>query len=191
MTDLRDQVDKFFYGDYLLYLTRNPKTRTATETNAVVQEQQLIIGPFLQSLNWTYNNPVIDFVAEYVLDEDPYLPAIPEGLQGESLRTEFISVFAQAQNAADLPVVDRFVDMCERVGQLQPQIFDKLNLDKLADIYEDRLYLPVGLNNPQTKVDAMREQKQQQMQRQQAMQEAAPAMAGALKDMTAAKQNMN
>ena len=186
VSDLRDQVDKLYYADYLLYLTRNPKTRTATETNAVVQEQQLIIGPNLQSLNYTYNNPVVEFVMDYVLDEDPYLEDAPEGLQGEFLRTEFISVFAQAQKAADLPVVDRFVEMVERVGQLQPSIFDKLNLDKLADIYEDRLFLPAGLNRSQSKVDAMRQQAQAMAQRQQMMQEIAPAMAGATKDLAAA-----
>lgn len=178
--DLRTQVRELYYADYLLYLTRNPKTRTATETNAVVQEQQLIIGPNLQSLNYTYNNPVLEFVMDYVLNEDPYLEPPPESLQGKFLRTEFISVFAQAQKAADLPVIDRFVAMVTNVGQIQPGIFDKLNLDKLADLYEDRLFLPNGLNNPQNKVDALRQQRQAQAQRQQALTEGLPAMASAM-----------
>jgi outer membrane murein-binding lipoprotein Lpp len=183
VNDLRDQVNKLYYADYLLYLTRNPKTRTAREVDAVVQEQQLIIGPNLQSLNWTYNEPVLDFVMDYVLEEDPYLPPPPESLQGEFLRTEFISVFAQAQKAADLPSVDRYVQMIQNVGQLQPSIFDKINLDKLADLYEDRLFLPAGLNQPQSKVEAMREKQQAMQMRQQAMTEMIPAMAGAAKDL--------
>lgn len=186
--DMREQVSKLYFADYLLFLTMNPKTRTATETNAVVQEQQLIIGPNLQSLNWTYNNPVLEFVMDYVLDTDPYLGPAPEGLQGEFLRTEFISVFAQAQKAADLPVIDRFVQMIMNVGQLDPKAFDKLNLDKLADLYEDRLFLPAGLNRPQAQVDAMREQAQMMQQRQQMMNETVPALAGAMKDAHAAKQ---
>lgn len=190
VSDLRDQVEKHYYADYLLYLTRNPKTRTATETNAVIQEQQLIIGPNLQSLNWTYNNPVLDFVMDYTLSEDPYLPPPPEDLQGEFLRTEFISVFAQAQKAADLPIVDRYIEMVERVGQLMPSIFDKVNLDKLADIYEDRLFLPAGLNNSQSKVDAMREQARQQQERTQALHETVPAIAGAMKDIHSTKQKV-
>lgn len=184
VNDLRIQVERLYYSDYLLYLTRNPKTRTATETNAVIQEQQLIIGPHLQSLNYTFNNPLVDFVVDYVLDEDPYLGPPPSSLQGEFLRTEFISVFAQAQKAADLPVIDRYIDMVERVGQLRPEIFDKVNLDKLADIYEDRLYLPAGLNRSQNKVDAMREKAAMQAQRQQIISEAVPAMAGAARDLS-------
>lgn len=187
VTDMRQQVDKLYYADYLLFLSRNPKTRTATETNAVINEQQLIIGPNLQSLNWTYNNPVVDFIMEYVLDEDDYLEPPPEGLQGQFLRTEFISVFAQAQKAADLPSIDRYAAMISNVGQLRPEMWDKLNLDKLADIYEDRLYLPAGLNNPKTVVDAKREQMQKQMERQRALEQTIPAVAGAAKDLGLAK----
>jgi hypothetical protein len=188
VNDLRAMVDKIYYSDYLMYLSRNPKTRTATETNAVIQEQQVVIGPNLQSLNFTHNTPVIELIMDYVLDEDPYLPPIPEGLQGESLRTEYISVFAQAQKAADLPVIDRYVEMVSNVGQIQPAIFDKMNLDKLADIYEDRLFLPAGLNNPQSKVEALREKAMRQAQREQMLNETAPALAGAMKDVASAQQ---
>jgi hypothetical protein len=185
VTDLRQMVDKIFYADYLLYLSRNPKTRTATETNAIIQEQQLIIGPNLQSLNWTHNVPVVEFAMDYVLFEDPWVMdnPVPEELAGMFLKPDFISVFAQAQKAADLPAVDRYMGMVEQVGQMNPKIWDKVNIDKLADLYEDRLFLPAGLNNPQAKVDAMREQAQAQQQRQQMLHETLPAMAGAAKDV--------
>lgn len=190
-SDLRSQVGKIYYEDFLLFLTQNPKTRTATETNAVVQEQQLVIGPNLQSLNTTYNVPIVEFVADYVLYDDPFMQQwpMPQALAGTSLRPEFISVFAQAQRAADLPSVERYMQMVETVGQLNPKIWDKANLDKLCDIYEDRLFLPAGLNNPQAKVDALRQQAQAQQQRQQAMEQTIPAMASAAKDMAQAKQN--
>lgn len=184
VSDMRSQVGKLYYEDFLLYLTQNPKTRTAAETNAVVQEQQLVIGPNLQSLNWTYNVPVVEFVADYVLFEDPFMQQwpMPQKLEGTFLRPEFVSVFAQAQKAADLPAVDRYMAMVEQVGQIQPKIWDKANLDKLCDIYEDRLFLPAGLNNPQAKVDALRQQAQMAQQRQQMLEQTLPALAGAAKD---------
>jgi hypothetical protein len=183
--ELRQMVDKIYYADYLLYLSRNPKTRTATETNAIVQEQQLIIGPNLQSLNWTYNTPVLEFIADYVLYEDPWVleNPPPKSLGDTFLRPEFISVFAQAQKAADLPSIDRYMGMIEQVGQLNPKIWDKVNIDRLADLYEDRLFLPAGLNNPQAQVEAKREEAQAQMMRQQMLAETLPAMAGAAKDL--------
>jgi len=185
VSDLRQMVDKLYYADYLLYLSSNPKTRTARETDAIVREQQLVIGPNLQSLNWTYNVPVLDFVMDYVLFDDPWVEEnpVPEAMVGKFLRPEFISVFAQAQKAADLPNIDRYIMMATEVGQIRPEIWDKVNLDKLADLYEDRLYLPAGLNNPQSKVEAKREAAMAQAQQQQMMQETLPAMAGAAKDV--------
>ena len=189
--DMRQQVDKFYYADFLLFLSRNPKTRTATEAAAVVEEQQRIIGPNLQSLNFTYNIPVLEWVMDYVLFEDPYLEPAPEDLTEQTLKPEFVSVFAQAQKAADLPAIDRFTSMIGNVAQLDPKILDKINTDKLADLYEDRLYLPAGLNNPQDKVEAKREQAMKEAQRQQALQETIPAMAKAAKDASAAQGNNN
>lgn len=182
VADLRQMVDRFYYADYLLYLTKNPKTRTAAETNAIVNEQQLVIGPNLQSLNFTYNVKIFDFVTDFVLTEDPYLPPAPPDLAGRFLRAEFISVFAQAQKAADLPSIDRYLAMVGNVGALQPGIWDKVNLDKLADLYEDRLYLPAGLNRSQDETDAIREQAARELQRRQQMEQLVQA-AGAAKDV--------
>lgn len=192
--DLRQQVNKLYYADYLLYLTQNPKTRTAEETRAVVQEQQLVIGPNLQSLNSTFNIPHVENVADYVLYDDPFMKQfpMPDILAGQFLRPEFISVFAQAQRAADMPAINQYMDMIERVGQINPAIFDKANLDKLADLYEDRLFLPVGLNRPQDEVDAKRQAAQAQQQRQQMLNETLPALAKAGKDVSSiTNQNPN
>lgn len=180
--DMRQQVDRIYYADYLLYLSRNPKTRTATETNAIINEQQLVIGPNLQSLNFTYNIPVVEFTMDFVLDNDPNLPPPPEELQGRFVRPEFISVFAQAQKAADLPAIERYAAMIANVGQLNPSIFAKMNVDKLADLFEDRLFIPEGLNNPTEKAEAIRQQQQAMAERQQQMEQLAQ-MAGAAKDV--------
>ena len=189
--DMRGQVDKLYFADFLLFLSKNPKTRTATEAAAVVEEQQRIIGPNLQSLNLTYNIPVLEWVMDYVLFEDPYLEDAPDELAGQSLKPEFVSVFAQAQRAADLPNIDRYAQMISNVAQVDPKILSKIDTDKLADLYEDRLYLPAGLNKPQEKVDAEREQAMQEAKRQQQMQETIPAMAKAAKDASQAQNNGN
>ncbi len=185
--DMRQQVDKLYYADFLLFLSKNPKTRTATETSAIVEEQQRIIGPNLQSLDITYNDPVLEWIMDWTLFEDPYLRPPPASLQGQALKPSYISIFAQAQRAADLPAIDRYAAMVANVAQIDPRILQKFNTDKLADLYEDRLYLPAGLNNDQNKVDAMRNQARQQAERQQTLQETIPAMAKAAKDVSAAQ----
>ena len=185
--DMRKQVDRLYYADFLLFLSMNPKTRTAAETHAIVNEQQLIIGPNLQSLNWTYNDPTTEFVADWTLDMDPYLMPPPPELQGHFLRTQYISVFAQAQRAADLPQLDRYMNMVTQVAQIDSTILQKFNADRFADVYEDRLYLPEGVNRDQAEVDGMRQQAQAQAMRQQQLTELLPAAAKAEKDMSQAR----
>lgn len=188
--DLRNMVRKVYYEDLMLFLSQNPKTRTAEEVRAVMSEQQLVIGPALQALNHTLNNPLVEYLADYAINEDPYVGEPPEEIQGTSLRVVFISVFAQAQRAADLPSIDRYMSAMSGLFQAtqDPRIWDKVDTDAYADLYEDRLYLPVGLNRDQGQVDAKRQQQQQQQQRQQQMTETLPAVAGAQKDIAQAQQ---
>jgi len=179
VSDMRQAVEKFYYADFLMFLSRNPKTRTATETNAVVAEQQLIIGPNLQSLNWTYNIPVVEWMMGWVLDNDAFLGEVPEDLQGEPIRTEFISVFAQSQKAADLPSVERYIAMLTSVGQLNPTIWDKANLDELCNLYENRLFLPVGINRTDEETDEIRAQRAQAQAKQAQMEQLVQASSAA------------
>ena len=184
--DLRQQVERLFYVDYLLFLSRNPKTRTATEAQAILQEQQAVIGPNLQSLNWTHNTPVAEYVMDWVLEQDKYVGDIPEDLSGQFLKIEFVSIFAQAAKAADLPNINQYVQAMMNLAQIDPRVLDKVNLDRLGDIYEDRYYLPAGLNRPQEQVDAIREQQAMMLQRQQIL-EQAMTEARAIKDQAQAQ----
>lgn len=181
--DLRKIISKMYFQDFMLYMTQNPKTRTAREVDAVQSEQQLVIGPNLQSLNWTLNKPLAEYLAEYTIYEDTYLPEMPDELSGQVLSPIFISIFAQAQKSADLPSVDRFVRMVAELAPIDASIMDKLDVDVLADIYDDRLFLPPGLNRHKGTVDAMREQRQAEAAKQQRLNETIPALAGAAKDM--------
>ena len=184
--DMRQQVNKFYYADLLQYLSMNPKTRTATETQAIVNEQQNVLGPYLQSLNWSYNMPIAEWLLDFVIHEDPYLGPPPKSLEGEWINTEFVSVFAQVQKAADLPMINQYVDRWTQLAQLQPQAWQNLDLDVLNKIYSDRYYLPAGLAASQTKVDAMRKQAQMQAQRQQ-MIESMPQIGQGAKAMADAR----
>jgi hypothetical protein len=185
--DMRRQVEKFYYADFLMFLSNNPKTRTATEAAGVIEEQKSVIGPNIQSLNSTYNVPISEYMLDFTIENDPYIGDIPEDLQGEWIETEFISPFAQAQKAFDLPQINQFVAQWSQIAQLIPSAWNNININKLAEIYEDRYQLPAGLNNPATEVEAMMKQAQAQAERQQQL-EALPMAADAAKKLTEARQ---
>jgi hypothetical protein len=184
--DMRRQVEKFYYADFLLFLSNNPKTRTATEAQGVMDEQKSVIGPNLQSLNKTYNTIIAEYMLDFVVENDEYIGEIPEDLQGAWIETEFTSPFAQAQKAFDLPQINQFVAQWSQIAQLIPSAWNNININKLAQIYEDRYQLPAGLNNPATEVEAMMKQAQEQQLRMQQM-EALPKAASAAKSMAEAK----
>lgn len=174
VSELHRIVGKLFYEDYLLFMANNPKTRTAREVDVIEQEKQLIAGPLLQSMDHSLNVPLLEYYANYVLRTDPSLD-VPDELRGRSLQVKVTSVFAQVQRAADLPQVDRFVQAMAAVAQINPRILDKVDFDKYADIYDDRLYLPVGLNRDQSAVDAEREKQQAMAERNIQLEQAALA----------------
>ena len=185
--DMRRQVEKFFYSDFLLFLSNNPKTRTATEAQGVMEEQKSVIGPNLQSLKTTYNIPLSEYMLDFVIENDPYIGDIPPDLEGQWIETEFISPFAQAQKAFDLPQINQFVAQWSSIAQMIPSAWNNININKLAEIYEDRYQLPAGLNNPATEVEAMMRQAQEQQARQQQL-DSLPNTAKAAKDMASAQQ---
>lgn len=188
INELRGMVKKLFFEDFMLFLTQNPKTRTAAEVNAILGEQQLVIGPTLQQTDYTLNRPLVEFLVDYALFEDDYLPEAPEELAGESVRVDFVSVFAQAQRSADLPSIDRYVQGIANVSAFAPGILDKLNVDLLADTYADRLYIPAGINRSDKDVAARREQAAQEQARQKQLNETIPGLAGAAKDLASVEQ---
>ncbi len=184
--DERGLVNKLYYQDFLLYLTQNQKTRTAEEVRAVQNEQQLVVGPNFQSLNWTLNLPLANMIAEWTLENDPFLPPPPPELGGQSIEPTFISLFAQAQKSADLPNIQTFLNMLLGMAPINQEIMLKLDTSVLADIYSDRLFLPYGLVRSKESVDAIKEQMQAEMRRQQQL-EALQVTAGAAKDINSAK----
>lgn len=185
--DIRQQIERCYYADFLLYLSNNPKTRTAEEVREIVTEKQAVIGPNLQTLNWSYNIPIAEWVLDFIITEDPYTPPPPEGLEGEYINTQFTSVFAQVQKAFDLPQINQFVDRWLAIAQLNPEAWRHLNLQVLSDTFEDRYYLPAGLANPKSMVEALQRQAQAAQNRQQ-MIEALPAAAQASKNFAEAGQ---
>ena len=71
--------------------------------------------------------------------EDGLIPPPPPDLSGMELGVEFISILAQAQRAAGLNSIDRWVGSMMTVGQAIPEVIDKIHGDNLANVSADRL----------------------------------------------------
>lgn len=167
--DVRQRIDGTFYADLFLMLSNQTDTRmTATEVAERHEEKLLMLGPVLERLHNELLDPLIEQTFARMM-ESGVLPPPPEELQGQALNVEFVSMLAQAQRAVGTNSIDRFVMNLGAVAQVKPEVLDKFDSDKWAEIYSDILGVDPQLIIPDDKVAWIRQQRQQAAQAQQQM----------------------
>jgi hypothetical protein len=78
-------------------------------------------------------------------------------MQGMQLNVELVSMLAQAQRAIGTNSIDRFVGNLGVVAQAKPDVLDKFNADKWADVYSDMLGVDPNLIVADDKVAILRD----------------------------------
>jgi hypothetical protein len=97
------------------------------------------------------------------------VPPPPPQLQGVDLNVEFVSMLAQAQRAIGTNSVDRFVGNLGAIAGMKPEVLDKFDSDKWADVYADMLGVDPELITADEQVALIRQQRAQQAQQEQQM----------------------
>ena len=185
--DVRGRINEAFYKDIFMMLTEQGGDRmTATEVAERHEEKMLMLGPVLDRLNSEMLDPLISLVFDRLVEYD-MLPPLPEELQGVELNVDFISILAQSQKAVTTNAIDRFTNTLGVVAGIKPEVLDKFNADRWADLYADSLGIDAQLIVPAKTVEMIRQQRAE-AQQQQAQMEQAQAMAATAKDAAAAQQ---
>lgn len=182
IVDVRERVRSSFYTDLFLMLAQGPQTpKTATEVLELHEEKLLMLGPVLERLHNELLEPLVDMTFERLLgakgaDGEPVLPPPPPELEGQELKVEFISTLAQAQKAVDTNAIDRWTANLGAIATIKPNVLDKFDEDKWAEVYADKLGVDPELIVPDERVALIRKQRAAE---QQAMQQAAMLQQGA------------
>jgi hypothetical protein len=173
--DVRERIRGSFYADLFLMLANNTDSRmTATEVAERHEEKLLMLGPVLERLQNELLDPLIDMTFDRML-EAGVVPPPPEELQGMDLNVEYVSMLAQAQRAVGTNSIDRFVGSLGAVAGFKPEVLDKIDTDKWADIYSDMLGVDPELVVPSDKVAEIRDQRAKAQAAQAAAEQAAQA----------------
>jgi hypothetical protein len=80
------------------------------------------------------------------------------------LDVEFVSMLAQAQRAVGVNSIDRYVANIGVLAQIKPEVLDKLDADKWADVYGDMLGVDPDLIVSSENVAIVRQQRAQAQQ---------------------------
>jgi hypothetical protein len=165
--DVRQRIQGSFYADMFLMLANQSDARmTATEVAERHEEKLLMLGPVLERLQNELLDPLIEMTFDQILKAGIVPPPPPE-LQGHDINVELVSMLAQAQRAIGTNSIDRFVGNLGAVAQFKPEVLDKFDADKWADIYSDSLGLDPHILVPSDQVEAVRQQRAQAQQQAQ------------------------
>jgi hypothetical protein len=169
---LQDRINRFFYVDAFRMLSQlADRSKTATEVHELREEKLLALGSVLQRLNDELLDPLVDRVFGILLRRG-IIPEPPAEVEGEPIRVEYLSVLAQAQKSEGTQSIERLVGFFGQIAQStgDPSIFDKINVDELADNYAELLGVSPKIVVDTETADEGRAERAQLAQAQQNMQ---------------------
>jgi hypothetical protein len=176
--ECQGRVKSTFFVDLFLMISQLDEVRTATEIDARKEEKLIQLGPVIER----YENEALDPALERVFNimmRAGLLPPIPQELRGQHIKVEYISILAQAQRAAMTVGMERLVAFTGRVGAVNAEAFDNIDVDELIDEYADHLGVSPKVVRPIAQVLQMRQDRAKQQQQQALMQQTAAGVQGA------------
>lgn len=188
--DVRTRINSTFYADLFLMLGNQTDRRmTATEVAERHEEKLLMLGPVLERLQNELLDPLIENTFHIML-EAQLLPEAPKELQGMDIDIVLVSMLAQAQQAVSTNSIDRFIGTIGSVVSMKPEILDKIDGDKLADVYAEALGIDPRIMLADNQVNQIRQQRQQVQQAAQQQAQLAQ-VADTMQKMSQASSNMS
>jgi hypothetical protein len=134
--------------------------------------------------------PTIMWLYRYAVQSGKIDPPPPK-IANAVLKLTYQSPIARAQRSGEVDDIQRLMELIAAPGQIDPSVWHNFNFDRLAQTGANRLLnVPAEIMNSQDEVDAKREEMAQQQEQTAALQ-AAPQIAGALKDVGAARQSLS
>lgn len=165
---LENILQRHFHNDLFLMISEADKRMTATEVAERQGEKLLMLGPVLDRLRSEMFQPLIERVYG-IMDRKGFVAFPPQGMEGERVNVEFISILAQAQKQAGIGGISQTIAFAGQVAQLYPQIIDKFNFDEMANAWAEMQGIAPNLMRSDEEVAGLREERAQQQQMAQMM----------------------
>lgn len=173
------RIMRHFYADLFLMITEMDRAQiTATEIAERKEEKLLMLGPVLQSLNTEMLDPSIDRCFERC-NESGILPPPPPELENVDLKVEYISIIAQAQRAVSTASMESTAAFGMNLAQVSPDAMDKIDIDQMIEEHARAKGAPAKVIRSDDEAAAIRDQRNQAMARQQALENAGQMAQGA------------
>ena len=181
----RETINRSFFVDQIIRQEKKER-QSVLEIQDTRGQMLNQLAPLLNRMESEYLSPAIEAAFE-LLERDGQLPPAPESLDGAEIEISYSSPAAQAQYATRLSDISAFLRDLAPLAQVKPEILQTVDERALFESYAKyRNVDPVVIKSAEqlgAERDAEAEDQQLMAQAQ-----AAPQVAGALKDVAQAKQ---
>jgi type II secretory pathway component PulM len=177
LNQVQDRIRKIFFNDIFQVISQY-ETRSnvsATEIDARRAEGMLMVGPVVERLMVETLPNCIDRTFAIASRKGLLPPPPPELSGGEHIDIEFVSMLAQAQEAAAAAGIERVFGMTGNIAGVDPAILDVVDYDYGVMKYSSLLNNDPKLIRSPDAIAAIRAQRQQQAQQQAMAQQAETA----------------
>lgn len=152
---IESRVDRFFYVDLFRTLASlKDRERTAKEMDYRVEEKMQELGPVVEQLDGDLLDPATGTVFDLCIEQRLFPPP-PKELEGQELKTEYMSVMHLAQKALGVGTIERYARFVGGVAQYDPTALKKVNTSKMLDIYADALGVHPEINRTEEEMQAI------------------------------------
>jgi hypothetical protein len=181
LNEAKARISKTFFNDVLMTASQF-ETRsnvTAMEWDMRKSESMVLLGPALERIDHEGLSKCIDRVFSCA-NRAGILPPAPQEIQGQMINIDYVSMLAQAQQAAASGGIERLFQIAGNLVAVDPSVMDNIDVDYSLDKYSKLLNNdPKMIRSPEALAAIRQQRADQQAQAQQAQMAEQYAKAGA------------
>lgn len=163
---LQIRIKEIFYNNLFRNVSELDTVRSAAEIYERKGEDMVLLGAVLERFENEALDPAITRTFNIMKRRD-LLPPEPPGLNAASIQVQYVSILFDAQRAATVGSMERFMQMMGQLAAAVPETQDIPNYDELVREYSSRLNVPAKIINSREAVLAKRQQREELLQAQQ------------------------
>lgn len=167
MDAVEKRINNAFFVDLFLAISNMEgiQPRNQLDLSQRNEERLIQLGPVLERIHGEFLERMVERIFSQAEKAD-ILPEAPAVLQGRALRIRFISTLAMAQRSIVVSDIERITQYALTVGELQPDILDKIDFDQNIDEYGKAIGIPPQIIRSDKIVAGIRQARQAQAEQE-------------------------
>lgn len=173
-------IEKIFFLDKLKIFD-DPRA-TATQVLELRAESYRIMGEFavgIMQFTEDLLNSTFDIIYKKVYDENGQLikdnklfnKELPQEIKGKELKIIYNNPVTQSQKMNQATMIEKFIGNVSNLAQVQPQVLDLIEFDKITKKYGDILDIDAHLYKNENEIEQLRKERAEQQKQMESLEQ--------------------